>query len=60
MTRHVFVMSMVLSMAPLHSLPQNHQNEVEHDFDSHVIPFEPALLSCDANCIINFIIFFNK
>ena len=48
MSEHIFVMSMVLSMAPLHSLDHNDQNNVKN-----VMPLVPALLSCDANCIIN-------
>ena len=49
----ISVMPMVLSMAPLHSLGHNDQNEVKHDFFNHVVPIEPTLLSCGANCIIN-------
>ena len=49
---------MVLSMAPLHLLGHNDQNEVKHDFFSHMMPWVPALLPGDANCIINGTIFF--
>ena len=38
-----------MSMAPLHLLGDNDQNEVKHCFFSHVIPLGPALLPCDAN-----------
>ena len=51
---------MVLSMAPLHSLCHNDQNEVKHDFVSHVMPLVPGLLSCDAKCISNGIILFTR
>ena len=34
--------------APVHLSGHNDQNEVKHDFFSHVMPLEPALLSCDA------------
>ena len=54
---HSFVMPMMLSMAPLHSLGHSHQNEVKHDFFSPVIPLAEALLLGDANCIINGTIF---
>ena len=50
---------MVLPMAPLHSLGHNDQNEVKHDFFSHMMPLTPELLQCDPNYIINGIIVFN-
>ena len=48
MSWHTFVMLMVLSMSPFHSLCHNDQTEVIYDFFSHVRPVVPALLSCDA------------
>ena len=44
-------------MALLHSLDHIDQNEVKHDFVSHVMPLAPPLLSCDARCIISGTIF---
>ena len=52
MSIHIFVMQMVLSMAKLHLVGHSNQNEVKHDFFSHMRPLLLALLSCDANCII--------
>ena len=54
MSRHNFVMLMVLSMTPLHSLGHNNHSEVKHHFFSHVMPLVPALLSCDDNCMAPF------
>ena len=34
-------------------LCKSDQNEVKHDFFSHVKPLVPVLLSCDGHCIIN-------
>ena len=48
MSRHIFVIPIVLSMAPLHSLSHNDQNKVKHDVFSTVIPFVPEV-PCDAN-----------
>ena len=58
MSRHIFEKPMVKPMAQLHSLDHNDQNEVTHDFFSHVTPLVPALLSCDAKYIINGTILF--
>ena len=58
MSRHIFVMPMVFSMAPLHSLGPNDQNEVKHDFFRYLVPLVPALLACDTNWIIKDIISF--
>ena len=58
MSRHISVMLRVLPITSLHSLGHNDHNEVEPDFSSHVIPFVPALLPHDANCIISCTIFF--
>ena len=60
MSRHILGMAMVLSMAPLHSLGHNDQNDVKHYFFSHVMPLVPALLSCGAKCITSGIILFNR
>ena len=54
-----FVMPMVLSVASLHSLGNKYQNEMKHDFLSHLIHLLIALLSHDANSIINGIILFH-
>ena len=43
---------MVLSIVPLYSLGYNDENEVKHDFFSHKKQLVPALLSCDANCVM--------
>ena len=53
MSRHIFVMPMVLSLASLLALGQGDQNEVKHNVFSHMMPLIIALLSCVANCIIN-------
>ena len=53
----VSLRSQLLSVAPLHSLGHNDQNEVTQDFFTHMMPLAPALLSCDANCFINSTIF---
>ena len=45
MSIHIFVMPMVLSMASLHSLGHNNQNEVKNDFFSHLMPLVPAPFS---------------
>ena len=55
-SRPIFMMPMVLSMAILHSLGHNDQNDMKHLLFSQLIPLLPALLSKDANCIINGII----
>ena len=57
MCRATLQMPMVLSKAPLHSVGDNDQNEMKHDFFSHVMPLVPTLPSCDVNCIINDILF---
>ena len=48
-SRHIFVMPMALSIAPLHSLNHNDQNNMKHGVFSYVMQLVPALLSCDAN-----------
>ena len=58
MSRHISLWCQLLSMVPLHSLGNNDQNKVKHDFFNHVMPLVTALLSCDANCIINGTILF--
>ena len=40
----ISVIIIVLSIAPLHSLGNNDQNEVKCDFFRHVMPLLPALL----------------
>ena len=40
-------------MAPLHSLGQDDQNEVQHNIFGHVIPFGPALASCHPYSIVH-------
>ena len=52
----ISVMPMGLSMVPLHSLGHNDQNEVKHNFFSHLIPLVSPLLPCFATCIISGII----
>ena len=56
MSKHIFVIPMVLSMTTLYSLGQNAKNEVKQDFASYVMPLVLAMLSCDANYIKNGII----
>ena len=46
-------MPLVLSMAPLHSLGQYNQNEVQNDFYGHVMSLAAAVASCDGNKIIS-------
>ena len=46
-------MPMVLSMAPLHSLGQHDQNEVQHDLFVHVMPLTLDLTSSDADGVMN-------
>ena len=45
-------MSMLLSMAPLHLLGHNNQNEVKHDL-AHVMPLAPVLASHGTDGIEN-------
>ena len=47
------IMLIVLSMAPLHSLGQDDENEVQHNLSVHVMPLALASVSNDANSIIN-------
>ena len=54
MSRHIYVMSKMLSMVPFHSLYHSSQNEVKHDFFGHAMPLVPELLSCDAYFTIFF------
>ena len=49
-------MPMISSMAPLHSLGQDDQNEVQYDSAGHVMPF--TLASHDADGVINVTIAF--
>ena len=42
-----------MPIAPLHSLGQDNQNEVQHDIFGHVMPLALVLASCDANGIVN-------
>ena len=49
---------MVLPMASLHLAVHNDQNELKHDILGHRMPLVPALLSCDAICIISGTILF--
>ena len=42
------MMPMELLEAPLHSLDQDDQNEIKHDFFNHVKPMVPALTLQDA------------
>ena len=44
MSRHIFVIPMVFSMSPLHTLGNSDQNEVKHDVFIHVMPLVTALL----------------
>ena len=44
---------MASSMAPLYSLGEDDQNEIQHDFFGHLMPLALALTSCDADSIIN-------
>ena len=44
------VMPMASSIAPLHSLGQDHQNKVQYDFLLHVMSLVPGLASHDAIC----------
>ena len=53
MSRHIFVILMVFSIAPLHSLGHNNKKIGENYIFRHVMPLLPALLSYDANRIIN-------
>ena len=48
-----YMMLMASSMAPLHSLGQYIQNEVQHDLFSHVTPLLPLSMSHNATGIIN-------
>ena len=36
-----------------HLLAQDDQNEVQHDIFGHITPLVPALVSCDANSVVN-------
>ena len=47
------MMQAASSMAPLHSLGQDDQNEVQHDFLCHVMPWVPVSASHDADGSIN-------
>ena len=42
-----------MPMAPLHSLDQDIQNEVQHGIFGQVTPLAPALASHDADGIVN-------
>ena len=53
MSRNIFVIPKMLSVAALNSLGHNDKNKVKHDFFNHVMPLESALLSCDASCIVS-------
>ena len=52
MSRHIFVMPMVLYMALMYFRPQ-YSKWVKHDFLSQGMPLVPAMQPCDANYIIN-------
>ena len=60
LSRHFLVILIVLSITPFHPLGHNDQNEVKHDFFSHVMPLFSALLSYDENRIINGTNFFMR
>ena len=45
-------MVMTLSMAPLHSLGQDYQNEVKYDCFGHTTPMVLASVAHDTNSII--------
>ena len=51
-------MQMVLLMTPLHSLGQDDQNKVQHDFFGQVTPLAPVSVSHGANGIVQGIITF--
>ena len=44
---------MAPSVVPLHLLVQDDQNEMQYDFFSHLTLLALALVSCDANAIVN-------
>ena len=44
---------MASSVAPLHFLVQDDQNEMQHDFFSHLTLLALASASCDATGIVN-------
>ena len=49
----MYVIPMVSLMAPLHSLGQENQNYVQHDFLGHVIILVPVSMSDQTDGIIN-------
>ena len=49
--QHVILIT--LSVAPLHFFGQYDQNDMQHDFFSHTIPLAQALVSHDADGIVN-------
>ena len=53
MSRHTFVIALLLAILSLHLLGHNDQSEVKHDFFSHVMPLIWELLLYNANGIIN-------
>ena len=55
LARHIFGIPTVLTIAPLHSVGYNDQNEVKHE-----VPLVPALLSCDVNNIISVTLIFSS
>ena len=57
MFTHIFVIPMVLSMAPLHLLGHSDESEVKHPLFSHLVQLLSALPSCDENCTIKGTIF---
>ena len=42
-------MAMIFSVAPLHYLGQNYQNEVQHDILGDVVPLAPVSASGDCD-----------
>ena len=52
MSRDIFVMSMMLQMAPCYSLGLNNQNDVQHAFFGHVMPLALTLASDAADSIV--------
>ena len=51
---------MASSMAALHFLGQDDENEVKHDISGHVIPLAPVSVSHNATSIVNGTIAFLK
>ena len=40
-------------IAPMHSLSQDDENDVQHDFSDHVTPLALVSVYCDAKVIIS-------